>query len=88
MSVKTKTPKARRVAWGMLLCAALFVAQVGAHNIRKLLTEGDGAVLENMRLDKRGTAAQFKKALSRAPILRVIEDVHEAKYRDMEELHL
>ena len=69
LSAKTKTPKDRRVAWGMPASTALFVAQVGAHNIRKLLTQGDGAVLANIRPEARGTATQFKKALAKAPIL-------------------
>ena len=69
----------------MLVGAALLVAQVGAHNIRKLLTHGDGAKLANMRPDSRGTAAQFKTALSKAPILRMIEYFDEEKYRDLKE---
>ena len=53
LSAKVKTAKDRRRARGMFIGAPLFVAQAGAHNIRKLLNDGDQSILANMKPDTR-----------------------------------
>ena len=53
----------------MLLGAVLFTAQLGAWQIRSLLTSGKQGVMERIRPDDVGTAAQFSKALAQAPIM-------------------
>ena len=85
LSKKTKNPRDRRIARGMLIGSALFVAQIGAHNIRKMLTDGDKSTLAEMRPDSRGTAAQFMKALAKAPVLKIIEHVNLEKYQELKE---
>ena len=85
LSKKTKTPRERRVARGMPTGSVLFAAQIGAHNVRKLLTDGDRVTLNEMRPDTRGTAAQFMKALAQAPVLQIIERVNGEKYQKLKE---
>ena len=63
----------------------MLVAQVGAHNIRKMLNDGDRSTLQNMRLDTRGTAGHFLKALSKAPILQILERINADRYKKLRE---
>ena len=57
----------------MLTSAALFIAQFGAHKIRRVLTaKRKTGALERIRPASLGTAAHFSKALGQASILEVI----------------
>ena len=85
LSSKIKNHRDRRRARGMFIGAPLLVAQVGAHNIRKMLNDGDRSTLQNMRLDTRGTAGQLLKALSKAPILQIIERINADRYKKLRE---
>ena len=57
----------------MLLGAVLLVAQIGAHQLRHLLTSGMSGRLKDIQLEAVGTAAHFKKALPQAPLIEVIQ---------------
>ena len=85
LSSKAKNHRDRRRARGMFIGAPLLVAQVGAHNIRKMLNDGDRSILQNMRLDTRGTAAQFLKALAKAPLLQILERINADRYKEVRE---
>ena len=85
LSSKAKNHRDRRRARGMFIGAPLLVAQVGAHNIRKMLNDGDRSILQNMRLDTRGTAAQFLKALTKAPLLQILERTNADRYKEVRE---
>ena len=63
----------------MILGAVLLVAQVGAHSVRTLLTTGDAQALHNIKPDDYGTAAQFTKALAKAPMLDVLRLLNKDK---------
>ena len=64
----------------MLTGAALFIAQVGAHKIRRVLTrKRKTGALERIRPDSVGTAAHFSKALGQASILEVINFIDKEK---------
>ena len=52
------------------------------------MTEGDRTVLDNMHPTSRGTAAQFLKALNKAPLLQILEVTNQLKYKEvLEKLH-
>ena len=85
LSSKAKNHRDRRRARGMFIGAPLLVAQVGAHNIRKMLNDGDRSILQKMRLDTRGTAAQFLKALTKAPLLQILERINADRYKEVRE---
>ena len=70
---KTKNLKQRRSARSMLLGAVLLVAQMGAHQLRHLLTSGKSGMLNGMALHATGSAAYFKKALQQAPMIEVLQ---------------
>ena len=64
----------------MLTSAALFIAQVGAHKIRTVLTtKRKNGALERIRPASIGTAAHFSKALDQASILEVINFIDKDK---------
>ena len=69
----------------MFIGAPLLVAQVGSHNIRKMLNDGDRSTLQDMRLDTRGTTAQFLKALREAPLLQILERINPDRYKKLRE---
>ena len=85
LSAKVKTAKDRRRARGMFIGAPLFVAQAGAHNIRKLLSDGDQSILASMKPDTWGTAAQFMKAMAKAPVLQILQKINIDKHRELRE---
>ena len=85
LSAKAKTTRDRRRARGMFISAPLFVAQAGAHHIRRLLSDGDRSTVRDMKPDTRGTAAQFMKAMAKAPVLHILEKVNINKYNELKE---
>ena len=58
----------------------MVIAQAGAHNIRKILSDGDQSALTTMRPDTWGTADQFMKAMATAPVLQIVQKVNNSKY--------
>ena len=60
----------RRQAPAMLIGGVLLVAQLGAHRIRSLLSDGKQGILDNIRSSSVGTAAHFMKALGQALCLK------------------
>ena len=85
LSAKAKTARDRRRARGMFISAPLFVAQAGAHHIRRLLSDGDRSTVRDMKPDTRGTAAQFMKAMAKAPVLQILEKVNINKCNELKE---
>ena len=85
LSAKAKTARDRRRARGMLIGAPLFVAQAGAHHIRRLLSDGNRSTIRDMKPGTRGTAAQFMKAMAKAPVLQILEKVNIDKYNELKE---
>ena len=84
LSAKTKTnPKSRRLARAMFIGAVLFVSQLGFQELRRMMTEGDRTVLDNMDLTSYGTAAQFLKALNKAPLCQILEVTNQLKYKEV-----
>ena len=73
LSAKAKDLQRRRLARSQLIGAPLFLAQMGAHEIRQELTSGKNNILGNIQPHNVGTAAEFKKALGMAPPLDVIK---------------
>ena len=73
-----KTDRAR----GMLIGTPLFVVQAGAHNIGKILSDGDRSTLTKMKPDALGTAAQFIKAVAKASVLKILQKVSRSKYNE------
>ena len=70
----------------MLIGAMLLVAQIGAHDIRSKLNTGKSGMLKNLMYDtRRGTAAQFVKMLSQAPMLEVMELISKEKKEQVTE---
>ena len=83
LSAKTKEVGQRREARAMLIGAVLLIAQIGAHDIRSRLSEGKPGLLKDILYDtRRGTALQFMKLLSQAPMLEVMEAICKEK-KDM-----
>ena len=78
LSAKTKTIKSRRLARAMFFGSVLFASQLGAQQLRRLMAKGDITILEKMRPSSYGTAAQFMKALGKAPLLQILELVDRA----------
>ena len=68
----------------MLLGAVILVGQVGAHNLRDILTSGETGALANIQPDAVGTATHFAEAMSRAPILEVIEFLNQSRKKQVE----
>ena len=84
LSAKTKAnPKSRRLARAMFIGAVLFVSQLGFQELRRIMTEGDRTVLDNLHPTARGTSAQFLKALSKAPLLQILEVTNKSKYKEI-----
>ena len=83
LSAKTKTNKSRQLARAMFFGSVLFAAQLGAQKLRSLMTKGDRTILENMRPSSYGTAAQFMKALGKAPLLQILELVDKARMKEV-----
>ena len=83
LSSKTTTNKSRRLARAMFFGAVLFAGQLGAQQLCSLMTKGDKTILENMRPDYYGSAAQFKKALAKAPLLQIVEHVDKARAKEI-----
>ena len=83
LSAKTKTNKSRRLARAMFFGAVLFATQLGAQELRKMMTKGDRTILENMRPSSYGTAAQFMKAISKAPLLQLLELTDKARKKEI-----
>ena len=57
----------------------LVVAQVGAHNIRTLLSSGKEDALRDIKYATYGTAGQFGKALAKAPFLEALRFIDKEK---------
>ena len=80
LSAKTKEVGQRRDARAMLIGAVLLIAQIGAHDIRSRLSQGKPGLLKDIPYDpRRGTALQFIKLLSQAPMLEVMEVICKEK---------
>ena len=79
LSKKTYDLQQRRLARSQIMGAVLVVAQVGAQNIRKLLSAGKVGEPSDLRCETRGTAGQFAKALAQAPVLEVLRFVDKEK---------
>ena len=73
LSSKTTTLKKRPIARAMLLGAVLLVAQLGAHEIRSLISSGQDEALKEMPLNTRGTAAEFCEVLAKASPLGILK---------------
>ena len=80
LSKKTHDLHQRRLARSQILGAVLAVAQVGAQNIRMLLSTGKVGALSDLRCETRGTAGQFAKALAQAPVLEVLKFIDKEKW--------
>ena len=84
LSAKTKmTPKSRRLARAMFAGAVLFASQLGFKELRKLITDGDKKTLADIDPASYGTAAQFLKALRKAPLLQILEVTNKQKYKEI-----
>ena len=55
------------------------MAQLGAHRIRSLLSDGKPGILDDIRPSSVGTAAHFTKALGQAPMLEVMNFIDKQK---------
>ena len=73
LSAKAQNLNQRRLARSMFLGAVLLVTQLGAHQIRTMLTKGKSGVLKNLRPDAHGTTLYFKKMLQEAPLIEVLQ---------------
>ena len=71
-----KTDRAR----GMLIGTPLFVVQAGAHNIGKILRDGDRSTLTKMKPDALGTAAIG--AIAKASVLKILQKVNSSRYNE------
>lgn len=60
------------MARSLLAAAPLFMAQVGAQEIRKELSTGDDEVFDRMGLATRGTAGEFVKAIGKMSPLGIL----------------
>ena len=60
------------MAMSLLAVAPLFMAQVGAQEIRKELSTGDDEVFDRMGLATRGTAGEFIKAIGKMSPLGIL----------------
>ena len=86
LSAKAKGLSQRREARAMLIGAVLLIAQIGAHDIRSRLNAGKSGMLKEVMYDtRRGTAAQFVKFLSQAPMLEVMELISKEKKEQVTE---
>ena len=86
LSAKTKmSPKSRRLARAMFVGAVLFVQQMGFREIQRIMTHGDRTILDNMNLGSYGTAGEFMKALSKAPLLQILEVTNRLKHKEVQE---
>ena len=85
MSSKAKDIRKRRLARSQLIGAPLFLAQLGAHEIRQELTSGKENTLDNIQPQTLGTAAEFQKALGLAPPLDVIKFVNKYAFEKISE---
>ena len=72
----------------MLAAAPLLVSQLGAQELRNLMMDGEPAVLQNIRLSSRGTAAQFLKALSKAAPMDILRLCNKEKGAAIGELFI
>ena len=57
----------------MLVGAPVLLAQLGVHDVRRLLKEGDDTALTGWNMADRGSAKQFVDRLSKAPPLEVLK---------------
>ena len=85
LSSKAKDLRKRRIARSQLIGAPLFIAQLGAHDIRHELTSGNDKILNNIEPHTVDTAAQFQKALGLAPPLDVIKFVNKSAFEKISE---
>ena len=61
------------------------MTQIGAHRVRKMLTEGKTGVLKNLRLEAHGTTLYFKKTLQEAPLIEVLEFLDNDRSTELKE---
>ena len=84
LSSKTKMiPKSRRLARAMFAGAVLFASQLGFKELRKLIMDGDKKILADVNPASYGTAAQFLKALRKAPLLQILEITNKQRYKEI-----
>ena len=57
----------------MFVGAVLFGQQMGFREIQRIMTDGERTILDNVNLGSYGTAGEFMKALSKAPLLQILE---------------
>ena len=74
--MKANDLRKRRLARSQLIGAPLFIAQLGAYEIRQDLISGKEDILDKIGPHTVGTAAEFKKALGQAPPLEIIKFVN------------
>ena len=70
LSSKTTTLKKRRIARAMLLGVVLLVAQLGAHEIRSLISSGQDEALKEIPVNPRGTADSCRvlRGIGKSPL--------------------
>ena len=69
LTAKTKTEQARSSARSLLAAAPPLVVQLDTRDLREKMTLGDTSILNTIKLGTKGMAAQFLKALGRAPLM-------------------
>ena len=67
----------------MFAGAVLFASQLGFKELRKLITEGDKKILADINPTSYRTAAQFLKALGKAPLLQILEITNQKRYKEI-----
>ena len=73
------------MARSLLTAAPLFMAQVGAQEIRKELTTGDDEVFDRMGLATRGTAGEFIKAIGKMSPLGILRMTDKKRWEVLSE---
>ena len=83
LSMKANDLRERRLARSQLIGAPLFIAQLGAYEIRQDLISGKEDILDKIQPHTVGTAAEFKKALGQAPPLEIIKFVNKPLFEKL-----
>ena len=83
LSMKANDLRKRRLARSQLIGAPLFIAQLGAYEIRQDLISGKEDILGKIGPHTVGTAAEFKKALGQAPPLEIIKFVNKPLFEKL-----
>ena len=61
------------MARSLLIGGVLLIAQLGAHELRSLLSTGQKEVLKGVRRDARGNAGQLCEKLAKASPLEILD---------------